>query len=79
MLQMIPTLPGCGVDDLRTSFMMRSLDAICAWRVRQTQQYLRDDLPLRCLMSATIDAERRLAAWLDDAPMISQSGAASIL
>tara|TARA_R110002020_G_scaffold168713_4_gene357674 strand:- start:1133 stop:3667 length:2535 start_codon:yes stop_codon:yes gene_type:complete len=74
MLQDDPELPGVGLV-IFDEFHERSLDADLGLALcRQTQQYLRDDLPLRLLvMSATIDAEA-VSRLLDDAPMISSQG-----
>ncbi len=74
MLQDDPELPGVGLV-IFDEFHERSLDADLGLALcRQTQQYLRDYLPLRLLvMSATIDAEA-VSRLLDDAPMISSQG-----
>jgi len=74
LLQDDPELPGVGVV-IFDEFHERSLDAdlglaLCV----QTQQYLRDDPPLRLLvMSATLDAEG-VSRLLDDAPIITSQG-----
>ena len=74
LLQDDPELPGVGVV-IFDEFHERSLDAdlglaLCV----QTQQYLRDDPPLRLLvMSATLDAEG-VSSLLDDAPIITSEG-----
>lgn len=74
MLQDDPELPGVGLV-IFDEFHERSLDADLGLALcRQTQQYLREDPPLRLLvMSATIDAEA-VSRLLDDAPMISSQG-----
>ncbi|MEH6498393.1 MAG: ATP-dependent helicase HrpB [Pseudoalteromonas distincta] len=74
MLQDDPELPGVGLV-IFDEFHERSLDADLGLALcRQTQQYLRDDLPLRLLvMSATLDA-LAVSQLLDDAPMISSQG-----
>ncbi|MEH6493285.1 ATP-dependent helicase HrpB [Halopseudomonas sp.] len=73
-LQADPELPGVGLV-IFDEFHERSLDAdlglaLCV----QTQQYLRDQLPLRLLvMSATLDAEG-VSQLLDEAPVITSQG-----
>lgn len=74
LLQTDPELPGIGLV-IFDEFHERSLDAdlglaLCV----QTQQYLRDELPLRLLvMSATLDAEG-VSQLLDDAPVLTSMG-----
>ncbi|MFN3582210.1 MAG: DEAD/DEAH box helicase, partial [Pseudomonas sp.] len=74
MLQDDPELPGIGLV-IFDEFHERSLDADLGLALcRQTQQYLREDPPLRLLvMSATLDAQA-VSQMLDDAPMISSQG-----
>ena len=73
-LQSDPELPGVGIV-IFDEFHERSLDAdlglaLCV----QTQQYLRDEYPLRLLvMSATLDADA-VSRLLDDAPVITSMG-----
>lgn len=73
-LQNDPELPGIGLV-IFDEFHERSLDAdlglaLCV----QTQQYLRDEQPLRLLvMSATLDAEG-VSRLLDNAPIITSMG-----
>lgn len=74
MLRDDPELPGVGLV-IFDEFHERSLDADLGLALcRQTQQYLRDDPPLRLLvMSATLDAQA-VSQLLDNAPMISSQG-----
>lgn len=74
LLQDDPELPGIGLV-IFDEFHERSLDADLGLALcRQTQQYLRDDPPLRLLvMSATLDAQA-VSQLLDNAPMISSQG-----
>ena len=74
LLQQDPELPGVGLV-IFDEFHERSLDAdlglaLCV----QTQQYLRDQQPLRLLvMSATLDAEP-IGRLLDNAPVVRSEG-----
>lgn len=74
LLQDDPELPGIGLV-IFDEFHERSLDADLGLALcRQTQQYLREDPPLRLLvMSATLDAQA-VSRLLDNAPMISSLG-----
>lgn len=74
MLHEDPELPGVGLV-IFDEFHERSLDADLGLALcRQTQQYLREDPPLRLLvMSATLDAQA-VSQLLDNAPMISSQG-----
>lgn len=74
LLQADPELPGVGLV-IFDEFHERSLDADLGLALcLQTQQYLRDELPLRLLvMSATLDAEA-VSGLLDDAPLIRSEG-----
>lgn len=74
LLQDDPELPGVGLV-IFDEFHERSLDADLGLALcRQTQQYLREEPPLRLLvMSATLDAEA-VSRLLDDAPLISSQG-----
>lgn len=74
LLQADPELPGVGLV-IFDEFHERSLDADLGLALcLQTQQYLRDDHPLRLLvMSATLDAAG-VSRLLDDAPLVSSEG-----
>ncbi|MFO7705066.1 MAG: ATP-dependent helicase HrpB [Halopseudomonas sp.] len=74
MLHNDPELPGVGLV-IFDEFHERSLDADLGLALcRQTQQYLREDPPLRLLvMSATLDAHA-VSQLLDNAPMVSSQG-----
>lgn len=74
LLQADPELPGVGLV-IFDEFHERSLDADLGLALcLQTQQYLRDDPPLRLLvMSATLDAAA-VSRLLDDAPLVSSLG-----
>lgn len=74
MLQADPELPGVGLV-IFDEFHERSLDADLGLALcLQTQQYLRDDLPLRLLvMSATLETSA-VCDLLDGAPLISSQG-----
>lgn len=74
LLQADPELPGVGLV-IFDEFHERSLDADLGLALcLQTQQYLRDDLPLKLLvMSATLDASA-VRDLLDGAPLISSQG-----
>ncbi len=74
LLQADPELPGVGLV-IFDEFHERSLDADLGLALcLQTQQYLRDEPPLKLLvMSATLDAEA-VSRLLDDAPLIRSEG-----
>ncbi|HDZ56729.1 MAG TPA: ATP-dependent helicase HrpB [Pseudomonas xinjiangensis] len=74
LLQGDPELQGVGLV-IFDEFHERSLDADLGLALcLQTQQYLREQLPLRLLvMSATLDAEA-VSAMLNDAPLIRSDG-----
>ncbi|WP_373185010.1 ATP-dependent helicase HrpB [Halopseudomonas sp.] len=74
LLQADPELPGVGLV-IFDEFHERSLDADLGLALcLQTQQYLRDDPPLKLLvMSATLDAAA-VCELLDGAPLISSQG-----
>ncbi|PAU87718.1 ATP-dependent helicase HrpB [Pseudomonas sp. WN033] len=74
LLQADPELPGVGLV-IFDEFHERSLDADLGLALcRQTQQYLRDQPPLKLLvMSATLDAEA-ICALLDQAPLVRSEG-----
>ncbi|PRB80043.1 ATP-dependent helicase HrpB [Pseudomonas sp. MYb185] len=74
LLQADPELPGVGLV-IFDEFHERSLDADLGLALcLQTQQYLRDDMPLKLLvMSATLDAAG-VSRLLDDAPLVSSEG-----
>ncbi|QJD58902.1 ATP-dependent helicase HrpB [Pseudomonas sp. gcc21] len=74
LLQADPELPGVGLV-IFDEFHERSLDADLGLALcLQTQQYLRDEPPLKLLvMSATLDAEV-VSRLLDDAPLIRSEG-----
>lgn len=73
-LQQDPDLPGVGLV-IFDEFHERSLDADLGLALcLQTQQYLRDDPPLRLLvMSATLEAGP-ISALLGDAPVVRSEG-----
>lgn len=74
LLQADPELPGVGLV-IFDEFHERSLDADLGLALcLQTQQYLRDDAPLKLLvMSATLDTAA-VCDLLDGAPLISSQG-----
>ena len=74
LLQADPELPGVGLV-IFDEFHERSLDADLGLALcLQTQQYLRDDPPLKLLvMSATLDAGA-ICELLDGAPLVSSQG-----
>lgn len=74
LLQTDPELPGVGLV-IFDEFHERSLDADLGLALcLQTQQYLRDEIPLKLLvMSATLDAAA-VSRLLDDAPLVSSEG-----